>query len=523
MKVLEKINHKIQDIYSYLHDNKTIIRKWIIILSIIVSLYFLIDSYTNYDFDYFILHEIYILLVLFALYIIAIVFHKLFGKWLIHKKNLRLTVDYVSLKMPRSIKVDGHRGTGKDSTVNAIRKIFQRDMEEIIKLEIEMIEMVCYPYDFKLLNSELDNYNKELMTNSKNDFFNTFKKILIDNDCFIKPVYKKDFSVEKHLEDFNEIKRDPFNPEINKTKYKYNNGITIQHYINLLIKYSIGYIRLNYLNSFLITNQPMLENDDLPAKMFSTRFTNIQKDNSEWPWPLDGRFIINETESDAFYPNVGVKKGDQPMQSGLRNFKAFFRHFFGEESVWINIGQRASRTNKQLRELDHAFITIIEQSKVYGGEKRIYFLDKFLSWVNFWVKHSIRNKAAEKQIKRRSKIYELVRRLENSGYIYVDIKVSRDDLGGKAEEMTIKKILRHDKKIYENYKVKLCFKIIDCYRGYNTYYLESLAEIMANKSKMTYKDMKSWGKDLILKKKDMEYMGYSVLDDVLGGSNEKKK
>jgi hypothetical protein len=105
----------------------------------------------------------------------------------------------------------------------------------------------------------------------------------------------------------------------------------------------------------------------------------------------------------------------------------------------------------------------------------------------------------------------------------VDIKVSRDDQGGKAEELSIKKILRHDKKIYENYKAKLCFKITDCFKGYNTYYLESLAEIMANKSKMSYKDMKSWDKDLILKKKDMEYMGYPVLDDVLGGKDEKKK
>jgi hypothetical protein len=278
---------------------------------------------------------------------------------LIHRKNLRLTVEYVSQKMPRSIKFDGHRGAGKDSTVNAIRKIFQRDMEESIHQEIELIEMVCYPYNFKLLNTELNNYNEELMTNSKNEFFTTFKNILIDNDCFIKSIYKKDFSVDKHLEEFDSIKKDPFNPEVNKIKHKYDNGITIQHYINLLIKYSIGYIRLNFLNSYLISNQPMMEDDNKPAKIFSTRFTNIQKDNSEWPWPLDGRFIIDETESDAFYPNVGVKKGNQPMQSGLRNFKAFFRHFFGEESVWMNIGQRASRTNKQLRELEHAFITVI--------------------------------------------------------------------------------------------------------------------------------------------------------------------
>jgi hypothetical protein len=432
-------------------------------------------------------------------------------------------VDYVSLKIPRSIKWDGYRGVGKDSTVNAIRKIFQRELEQSLVEELELIEIICYPYDFKLLNSELDTYNKELMVNSKNGFFKVFKRLLIDNECFLKPIYKKSFNVDEHIMDFEWIKKDPFNKNLKDIRFKYNNLISVQHYLNLLIKYSIGYIRLNYMNSYLVANQPTMETDDKPAKMFSTRFTEIQKDNSEWPWPIDGRFIIVETESDALYPNVGVKKGNQPMQTGLRNFKAFFRHFFGEEAVWMNIGQRASRTNKQLRELDHAFISVIEQSKIYGGEKRIYFLNKIMCWINFWIKHSKRLKSKEKQIRRKSKLIELVRRLENTGYIYVDIKVSRDDQGGKAEELSIKKILRHDKSIYENYKVKLCFSILDCYKGYNTYYLESLAEVKAQQSTMNYNDMRSWDKDMILKRKDMEYMGYPVLDDVLGGKNAKKK
>lgn len=520
---LNTIYQKIQDAYSYLHDNKKTIKKWTIIISIIVSLYFLIDAYTNYDLSYFILKEIYLALGLFAFYLISILFHKLWGKWLIHSKNLRLTVDYISYKIPRSIKWDGNRGAGKDSTVNAIRKVFQRDMEQSIKDEINLIQLIAYPYDFKLLNSELDTYHEEFMTNSKVKFFKLFKQLLIENNCFIKKIYCKDFSIEKHLEDFEKIKSDPFNPNLKNINYSYDNGITNQHYINLLIKYSIGYIRVNYLNSYLISNQPKLEDDNKPAKMFSTRFTNIQKENKEWPWPMDGRFIIDETESDGLYPNVGVSKGNTPMKSGLRNFKAFFRHFFGEEAVWMNIGQRASRTNKQLRELDHAFITVIEQSKVYGGEKRIYILEKLLSWVKFWSNHSIRKKAVEKQLKRQSKIITKITRLENSGYIYVDMKVSRDDQGGKAEELTIKNILRHDKKIYENYKVKLCFKLVDCYKGYNTYYLESIAEIMAQKSNMSFNDMKTWSKDMILKRADIEYMDYPVLNDILGAKNEKKK
>ena len=138
-----------------------------------------------------------------------------------------------------------------------------------------------------------------------------------------------------------------------------------------------------------------MEDKGLTAKMFSTDFTNIQSEQVKWAWPIVGGVIILETEADAFYPNVGTK--GSAMKSGTRNFKAFFRHLMGEDSVWFQIGQRAARTEKSLRELDQAFITIIEQSKIPGGEKRIFFVQRWLSWIEFWMRHSIRKKAKEKR------------------------------------------------------------------------------------------------------------------------------
>jgi hypothetical protein len=407
--------------------------------------------------------------------------------------------------------------------MNAIRKVFQDDIEETIIDELDTIKMICYSYDFNRVNQELDLYHEELITNSKNKFFKTFKQVLINNDFFIKKLYLSQETLDHHLLDFERIKQDPFNEEYKKMPYKFDDGITPQHFINLFIKYAIGYIRINYLNHLLIANQPMLESKDKPAKLFSTKFTNIQNEDTEWPWPMDGRFIIVETESDAFNPNVNVPKNEQPMKSGLRNFKAFFRHFFGEKAVWINIGQKAGRTNKQLRELDHSFISIIEQSKVYGGEKRIWFIKKYMAWCEFWSKKSLRYKAKEKQLRRISKAYQLAIRLKNSGYIYSDINVYRDDRGGKAEEISLKNILRHDKQIFSNYKIKLCFKIKDCYIGYNTSYIEALAEILANRSNMSIKDVRSWNMDLTMRKDDMEYMGYGVYKDMLEKSISKKK
>ncbi|MCK9310238.1 MAG: hypothetical protein M0P99_08190, partial [Candidatus Cloacimonetes bacterium] len=448
---------KIQDNYTSLYENKKKLSKGLIVAAILVSLYFLIYSYTNYDLTWFLKKEIYVGLAAFLLVLLFRIFHSLFGKWFIHETRRRLTIQFIREKMPRSIKFDGNRGAGKDSTVNALRKVWREDIIEKLNEEMMLCEMVSYPYDFDLIDKYLDEHKEEFMTNSKNEFFSYFITMMKENNCYIKKYYSKNFSAEEHLNELYALQKDPSNPDLEKIKYKYNNGITTQHYLSLLIKYSILYIRLKYLDSFLMANQPTMETKEKPAKVFSTRFTNIQKDDSAWPWPLGGNIIIIETESDAFYPNKGAGKNQSPMKTGLRNFKAFFRHLFGELSVWINIGQRASRTEKSLRELDHSFITVIEQSKVLGGEKRIYFIDKYLSWVKFWIRKSIRKKAKEKQFRRRSKIYEKTTQLENTGYIYIDLKVSRSDFSIKAEELTLKKLLSHDKAILENYMVKLCF------------------------------------------------------------------
>ncbi len=505
---------RIQDFYTSLIENKKSLRKALIIISIIITIYYLIDAFTNYNFSYFIVKEIWLGIYISVLLIISKIFHELFGKWFIHESRLRMSRLYVKEKMPRSLKFDGYTGVGKDSTVNAIRKVFQEDIIEKINEEMDLIQVVCYPYDFNSLNEVLDKNRYNLMTNSKNSFFSEFIRIMKDNNCFIKKWYSKDFDVSKHLDELYQMKNDPYDLEaFQNIEYKYNNGITPQHYLTLLIKYCMLYIRINFLDSFLMTNQPTMETETKPAKLFSTKFTNIQKDNSEWPWPIDGNIIIIETESDGLYPNVGAK-GQSPMKTGLRNFKAFSRHLLGEASVWINIGQKASRTTKTLRELDHAYIKVIEQSKVYGGEKRIYFINKWLSWVEFWIRKSLRKKSKERQLKRRSRIYELIRRLENTGYIYVDIKVSRNDGDLSAEEMSVKKILNYDKPIFENYKVKLVFHIKDFYFGYNTHYINSVAELKAKKTNIQFNEVMTWDKDMILKKKHIEYMAYNILDDI---------
>ena len=515
---------RLQDRYTTIYENKKGLKRTLIIVVILITLYFLITSYINYDLPWFLRREIYVAAATFILVFLFRLFHRFFGKWFIHETKRRLTVLFIREKMPRSIKFEGDRGTGKDSTNNALRKVWRDDIIYHMQEEMLVSEMIAYPYDFDQLDHYLDDHRVAFSTNSKNKFFDEFVRMMQENNCFIKKHYEKDFSADEHILELKEIINNPNTPDYEDIKYKYYNGITTQHYLSLLIRYCIHYIRLNYLDSFLISNQPKMETDTKPAKVFSTRFTNINQDDADWVWPLGGNVIIDETESDAVNPNKGAGKGNSPMKTGLRNFKAFFRHLFGELSVWINIGQKASRTEKSLRELDHAFIKVIEQSKVTGGEKRIYFLEKALSWIRFWSYKSIRNKSREKQYRRRSKVYERIARLENTGYIYVDLKVSRSDYSRmKPEQMTLKKLLAYDKAIQEDYYVKLCFHIRDCYFGYNTEYLSSLAEIKARKSKTNWNEAMTWDKDLIMKKKHLLYMAYPILDKTADIDRQKIK
>jgi len=241
---------------------------------------------------------------------------------------------------------------------------------------------------------------------------------------------------------------------------------------------------------------------------------NIQKLNSEWVWPLVGGVIIIETEVDAFYPNVGGN--ESPMKTGMRNFKAFFRHLLGEEAIWIGIGQKSKRTTKTIRELDDSFISIIEMTKVFGGEKRIFFQNKRVKWHDFFMNRSLRKRSKERHIRKKSKSIQKIKQLRNTGYLYFDIKVSRSDEFTLAKQMSVKQILRYDKPIYENYTVKLCFRIKDSFGRFNSHYLELIAEALAKKSKVQWQDLQHWDMDLMMKIRHAWTMDYPVLDLMLG-------
>jgi hypothetical protein len=503
----------IRRVYSYVYDNLDVLRKGYIVVAILYAVYQVIYSFLHYTVDYLLLQLLTFLFWSMIGYAVLRLFHALFGKWYIHENNVELTRIYLHEKLPRSVKFDGYRGAGKDTTVSGIVKTLRNSLIDNILEEMDLIRVVLYPYDVDALENYLEDHHREFMTNSKNQFFQRFILMIKETNAFIKPFYQKDFDVEAHLQELYFMKKDPNSDQVVNIKYKYDDGISKKHFLTVLIRYSLLYIRINHLENFIVTNQPYMETKAIPAKIFSTNFINIQKDDAQWVWPIVGGVIIIETEADAFYPNVAAK--GSAMKTGMRNFKAFFRHLLGEESVWIHIGQKAARTEKAIRELDQAFITVLDRTKVEGGEKRIFFYHAWLRWVEYWIQHSLRRSSKEKQLRRRSIAHQKIKQAENEGYLYMDLKVSRTDDGTKAEQMTIRQLLRYDKPIFENYSVKLCFPIKDCYGWFNSHYLEAIAETLASKTKIQFQDVPAWNPDLIMTKKHAAFMNYPVLNEML--------
>ncbi len=512
---------RLRNLYVWITDHLKGVRLVLIIVFILLTLYFLIDAFVNYSFSHFLLEEIKLTGVFLGITFLAKIYHALFGKWFVLECRQEETDEYVRRKFPRSAKFDGQRGSGKDSTVSAMALKFRQDLIDRILDEMDYIRKICYIYDFDRIDAYLDESHGDFMTNSKVRIFQIFTQAARENRCWVREIFQKNFDPEEHLKDLDTVRQNPKSLMASSIRFKYYDGITNTHFLTMLIRYALLYVRYHYIPNYIFTNQPFLELPDLGAKVLSTNYLTIKKDAIQWVWPLVGGFIMIETEADSLYSNLGA--GENSIATGTRDFKAFFRHFAGENSVWFQIGQRASRTEKNLRELDQAFVTIIDRNLILGGEKRRFFLNQWLSWCDRRSERSRREKARAAWIRRRSLTMQRIKQLENDGFVYVDLKVSRTEESGQANTMTVRQLLNIEKPIFVNYNVRLCFRIKETIGNYNTHFLEAAAEYLAAKNKgPMINDLPSWSLDLIMRRKDVVYMNYPVLNTIFGVKKEER-
>ncbi len=511
-----------------------------------------------------------VLLILFKLY------HELFGRQSILEGYVLLTDQYVCYKLASIIKIFGPPRVGKDTTGISITSILVRFFRFMIKKTMSYIRKICYIFDFNLVETVAYLYRRHFYQPSKIKRQEAFIYLagMPRFHCFLKERYLKEINYHELLEEY---KESIDNKVDFKSKYMYDSGISKLHFLNLLNEYMFLYVRLYVLKNFVMINQPYLEDPEtgLMAKENSVYFmalaskedelrTEIQSDGSKKTiiykekveFPLLDWTIWYDTENDTWLPNRDNTVEELISTYRLRDFKAFYGHFFRHFHI-IQICHDSQRMNKKLRELDACYINILNREEILGAKKRnaiLFFLQKITDYFaskgelkeeerteNFYSKiqkkydfynrlyrATMKDKYFEKmeEIKRR-KVKEvgiiteafkrwnerLLEKIDQNkrkhGIIRITATISDQPVATNLQETTLKKLLDRDKPLYhESFKVDLYFRMTDSMGRYNDRYMESIAEARAVESILDFYHVLNWDKRMEITRNIIVRMGY---------------
>lgn len=555
---IKPVINKIMDLYSkYMSHHKRIMKvcgKILILFTIFIIVYgYLVDN----EFS-----NLY-LKCLFA-YVGFILFIKIFnfliGKWWIMKYDYEMTVKYITTRFPHLVKFFGPTGIGKDSVMVGVCRILANEMPKEIDERLKDLKKKLYMVDFNILDKYIDSncvdyYNPSLF-DKQMKFINDIK----NNDFFFK-FYNID--INDFMKDF-----DNWNKDIKgyKSEFVFNDDVNPTHYAKLIYDYIILKAR-KYSMNYVLSNQPLEESDGIMSKLFSYDFTRtyddvvIKKNGSEkyerevwWPW-LE-YCVCSETEVGLFYNNKNKESNSNIIADGVRNFKAANRHLVGEHTYFFSTDQVTNRENKSMRELIHAKCGIISRDIIPGGEKRIFFykifdflkglfvnkrhVDKYNKNLYFkkntdlmrlqklyeitkddkyndeikkinskeyinYTKHTLRyNHFVSKNIAR-------IEKAKNDGYIYCCVGISDSDyMSSNMDIIPLRQLVENNIPLFNsNYKLRLCFKIKDCYGHYDTHFLKTSSEYRSKKSSINWLDIPTFNKDFKLTKENVKYIGYT--------------
>lgn len=570
-------------LYNFFYPLKDKIRKSIKIFIFLYSLAvigFNIYKYIKYKtIDWrLLLHIPFFVITYLALKLILKIYHYFIGEYQLMDTQVMYTEEYIVNYLPKMIKVFGRTGAGKDTWQVGCTSVLARSFKDKTIEDIERIKEICYIFDFDLLDQDLINNYQGFLTFSREKIKANFMKMAMQRGLYIKNYYKRKISVKFLLADLKNIEDDP----LYKSNYCYGNGVNTKHFLELIMyEYIEWFIRINFENNFVMSNQPLIEDLDsgLKAKKFSFNFIRTKsqesvqmangkkvklKENIFFPWK--DRLVVSETECGSWYMNRDGDTIGEIIHSGMRDFKAYQRHFI-LDFYWFQVDQAPERTAKLFRELDHVYAAILNREEVEGGKKKNAILELFLLYYNRRISQITKkaNKAESRRIRRQPKLDYLMRLYYSSkdekyknqhDSIIKKLKVKPLPLKYykyKAKVSDIKKKIEANKKdgyIIETvciskapsspveYQTKristLCnpdsnreasfvtnfvFKTSDCER-YDTRYMRSLAEARSKETKVEFIQVPNWSDSMRMTKEDVMWMGYTAAKDTFGISED---
>lgn len=571
-------------IYINVHDKMNTYKKksikWLIIIGVIdavviVALYYILDHlYISAIFGYLILIASDI-----ALYYLIKLYGFLIGDEDECEALAQATEEYVEDFSPSIAKIHGETGAGKDEAAAGFAVIKARQFKRLMQEEMNLIEKKAYIFNFTaILNCACINAHK-FFSSSEEITKNEFVPLFRSNQGFLKPYYQKRIDIEDFIEDAKEFHKDPIN---SVSEWAYRVGIVNQkHYMDLAYDYLMLYIRLNVEQNVIWSNQPFIENVDenLTAKIFSMDYLVTRKRKNEIVknektneneiyeekvlYPFKDYNIFFETECGTWYMNLDQTTKNQIIELGIRDFKAFNRHFM-PHFVYYAVDQDPNRMFKVLKELDHSYIRIDSREVFDGGNFVNKFIEVKILFLNFFInrrmkKHILRNGESKidkyktyyrytSKEKYKSKVKDLQKILNMDlddklecliskraklleqieynkyyyGYIKKDITVSRAPVEGDADAVSVIKKLKEFKNDFKQkrktYSISICLRKRDAWR-YDTHYMKAAKEYRAKHSELNMIKAPNWTPNLLMNKKSIDLMGYNAANAMFGISD----
>jgi len=503
-------------------------------------------------------------------------YHELFGRQSILEGYVLLTDQYVCYKLASIIKIFGPPRVGKDTTGISITSILVRFFTFQTKRIMAYIRRICYIFDFDKVETVAYLYRRHFYQPSRNKRREAFIKLaeMPRYKCFLKERYLKDI---KYQELLNEYKTSLNNKVDFKSKYMFDDGISKMHFLDLLNEYFFLWVRVYVVKNFVAINQPYVEDPKtgLMAKENSVYFmalaskkdeprTEIQPDGSKKTiiykekveFPLLDWTIWYDTEDDTWMPNRDTLVQNMIDEYKLRDFKAFYGHFFKHFHI-IQICHDSQRMNKKLRELDACYINILNREEIPGAVKRnaiLSFLQKITDYFasrgelkeeerredfysssqrkyNFYgrlyqstmkEKYLLKMESIKKKrVQQPGAITEVFKKLnkvllekikQNSnqyGIIRITATISDQPVATNLQETTLKKLLDRNKPMFhESFKVDFYFRMTDSMGRYNDRYMESIAEARAVESCLDFYHVLNWDKRMQIMRDTIVRMGY---------------
>ncbi len=590
--ILENLIYLWHDFYEFIFSKrKKLLQVWFLILGLYVISFSIVLCVQIFIYDKFPWETLWILLGIIGgglgLVLALVLYHLIIGHDVVMLQQVLLTEIYVE-NMPQNVKCVGPRRIGKDFTITAfttlIIKIFKRNILKLMKKIIK----ICYIFDYERVNKACHAYAKYFYHPAETKRREKFIELCKDEkiQAFLTDKALKKIQYDELIEEYEKSIKDKVGF---KSKYMFSDGGAKWHYLGLLNEYMFLYVRLYIVKNFVFSNQPFVEdpNTGLMAKIYSVYYEAIasKPDVPKKELQLDGSkktviyqekieapilewTIMIKTEDDTWSSNMDNEAKIQIKEYALRDTKAFLFHRF-QKIYCFNVCQNPERTNKQYRELDSFYMTIIQRVEIPGARKRnaiLSFVERILdSYLDRkQVKFDLTNQEAtvrknqkielykrlyratmnEKYLEKIKKIYQkehkpkgnlfyklsawnkrLIEKIawnaREYGLIRITATISDQPVASNVKKINLRDLVNRKKPLYhESYMVDFYFRMKDTMGRYNTHFMSNVFENRALQSEIDIMDVKNWDTSMELSREAMLHMGYPAGHRLYGITDE---